>query len=573
MKRICKIILLLAMLLLPAGTAFARPAATITPQPATPTATPWISTTQSAYLFDPSRAPVTLYVPVGESRSFTVYTDKVKNFIRTYYAGCDDATIIEVTASGTQSYTVKGLRPGTSVVYINAQFDASSNRSGIISSSAWCRTCVVVYSPVKQIINLPDTISLTVGQQDFLSPVALPATADNTALLYSSSHPSIVSIDGNGNVIARAPGTATLTVSAADGHGAAKNIKVTVTQETVSTPEPAPVFVEEILLSADQVSLKPGEARALSELAQMYVFPIGSEEGTSFIWRVGDASILSLNNGVITARQPGSTYAEVIAYDQNRASARLNVHVLPEETPAPAETPLLIDLPVFGDGKVACDVLDTPADAEGNVFVLNESVTAGKHYYAFTARHAGAYELSVHGASDAQLSVYHSQQGQLMACRLNDNGSLVSRLYLESGDQAYVQLTVPHSSVRDIQVAMVWLSTQEADAVLPTFTPAPTFTPTPRPMPKPTPKPTATPTPKPTATPTPKPTATPTLTPTAVPTPKPTQPPVSTPTASCVPNPELPVRPSQSTNVPTAPPQSEPTQTETGAGGSDIDLL
>ena len=47
MKRICRIILLLAMLLLPAGTAFARPAATITPQPATPTATPWISTTQS----------------------------------------------------------------------------------------------------------------------------------------------------------------------------------------------------------------------------------------------------------------------------------------------------------------------------------------------------------------------------------------------------------------------------------------------------------------------------------------------------------------------------------------------
>lgn len=96
-------------------------------------------------------------------------------------------------------------------------------------------TCSVkVLQPVES-VSLPlQNLSIEVGTTYSLTGTVNPSSATNTSLLYTSSNPSVATIDGNGKVTALAVGTTTITARSVDG-GKTATCNVTVTQRT-STP-------------------------------------------------------------------------------------------------------------------------------------------------------------------------------------------------------------------------------------------------------------------------------------------------------------------------------------------------
>jgi hypothetical protein len=101
------------------------------------------------------------------------------------------------------------------------------------------------------------------------------------------------------------------------------------------------------------------------------------------------------------------------------------------------------------------------------------------------------------------------------------------------------------------------LGTPNGLALIQSFVPGTTSSPTPNPVPTPTPSPTPTPAPAPTPTPTPAPAPSPTPTPTPAPTPTPTPVPSPTPTATPTPTPSSTPTP-PSTPPPAPPPKAVP---------------
>ncbi len=76
-------------------------------------------------------------------------------------------------------------------------------------------------------------LSLYTGQSEILTATVQPEDATNKNVTWSSDRPEVATVE-NGEVTAKAAGTATITATAADGSGKSANCKVTVNPSTYS---------------------------------------------------------------------------------------------------------------------------------------------------------------------------------------------------------------------------------------------------------------------------------------------------------------------------------------------------
>ena len=77
-------------------------------------------------------------------------------------------------------------------------------------------------------INLPSEKSVKQGTAFSVAPVITPNDAENKALRWQSSNPSVVEVDSNGNMVAKSCGTARITVTAQDRDMVSASCVVTV---------------------------------------------------------------------------------------------------------------------------------------------------------------------------------------------------------------------------------------------------------------------------------------------------------------------------------------------------------
>ncbi len=158
-----------------------------------------------------------------------------------------------VTVSGINnlgSISIKVMRPDTTVLYINTITATNySDTFTIPSDAAYGKYTVVVgqgtdtatttFNVVRPPVLVTEVtlnktaLSLVEGAKGFLTATVLPTNAANKAVTFSSSHPSIATVDNAGVVTAVAPGTATITVTTADG-GKTATCTVTVTAAQTS---------------------------------------------------------------------------------------------------------------------------------------------------------------------------------------------------------------------------------------------------------------------------------------------------------------------------------------------------
>ena len=218
----------------------------------------------------------------------------------------NEPTVAEVDQTG----MITAKKEGSAVITVTAQ-DGSGKTA----------TCQVNVTDIKVsgITLSASTLAMQTEDVKQLSVTNItPANATNKALKWESKNTWVATVDESGNVTAKNPGEATITVTAADNGGAQATCKVTVTERT------APVIkVTQIQLSQTRVSLNEGKELQLTAT----VLPANATN-QSLTWSSSVEGVATVDpTGKVTAIKAGTTVITATAKDDSGISASCTVQV------------------------------------------------------------------------------------------------------------------------------------------------------------------------------------------------------------------------------------------------------
>ena len=159
------------------------------------------------------------------------------------------------------------------------------------------------FSGVKEILELPVTVTgvvveptemeMEVGKPATIKASVLPADADNTSVVWSSSDETIAVVSASGVVTGKKSGTALITATSAEN----KEFKAVCTVRVVNP-------VKKVTLGEHELSLKAKETRKLTASVE----PANADDGR-VVWKSSDTKVVSVNNdGEITAVKAGKAF-------------------------------------------------------------------------------------------------------------------------------------------------------------------------------------------------------------------------------------------------------------------------
>ncbi len=157
------------------------------------------------------------------------------------------------------------------------------------------------------------SLSLNVGKSETLTATVLPENAKNKDVKWESSDDRIATVTEEGKVIARAKGTATITVSSADNETIKDTCKVTVK-----------VPVDKVQLSKTKLVLAPQKSYTLTAT------PLPSNANNKKVkWSSSDEKIVSVSQtGKVTAKKVGSAIITVKSEDTGvKATCKVTVKI------------------------------------------------------------------------------------------------------------------------------------------------------------------------------------------------------------------------------------------------------
>ena len=213
----------------------------------------------------------------------------------------------ESIASVTQDGVVTALKVGTCV--ITAKTTDGSNISA--------KCTITVKQPVTSIALSDETVSLWVGKTKTLTATATPITANNTAVVWSSSDNNVATVSSKGIITAKGKGTCTITCTAADGYGTKSTCEVTVKQQ-----------VTEIAISEETVTLWVDDTKSITATATPT-----TANNTAVVWSSSDNNVATISSkGVITAKGKGTCTITCTAADGYGAKSICEVTVKQQVT-------------------------------------------------------------------------------------------------------------------------------------------------------------------------------------------------------------------------------------------------
>lgn len=174
------------------------------------------STTVTASNIAVSGVTVAPTTSVGVNNSVTlVATVQPANATnKTLAWSTSDAGIVSVSQSG----VLTGVSPGTATVTVTTQ-DGAKTASSVVTVSNVLITSVTLNKP-SATVGVGDTTSIKVA--------IAPANASNKTVVWSSSNPSVATVNATGIVTAVAVGNATINATAQDAGGVSSGSAVTV---------------------------------------------------------------------------------------------------------------------------------------------------------------------------------------------------------------------------------------------------------------------------------------------------------------------------------------------------------
>lgn len=207
-----------------------------------------------------------------------------------------------------KTVTWSSLQPSKATVDENGVVTAK--QAGTVAIMASCGgkngLCdLTIIAPVKSVAISPASLSLGVGDVTTVSAVFTPSNATNKKITWSSSNPSVATIDQNGVVTAVRAGNTTITVTTEDGHKTA-TCPVSVHNVQVSSVSVTPTTLE----------LPKGETADLIAT----VLPENATD-KSITWSTSDASVATVSNsGKVTAVDEGTATITVKSVDGEKTA-------------------------------------------------------------------------------------------------------------------------------------------------------------------------------------------------------------------------------------------------------------
>ena len=187
---------------------------------------------------------------------------------------------------------VTAIKAGTATITATAA-DGSGEKA---TCSVTVKEAAIV--PVTSVSLDKTTLGLTKGETARLTATVEPNNATNKNVTWSTSNASIATVN-NGEVTAVSAGTATITATA-DGKSA--TCTVTVTAATVP--------VTGVTLNKTSTSLYVGDTETLTATVQP-----GNASNQNVTWSTSDASVATVENGVVRATGRGTATITVTTED------------------------------------------------------------------------------------------------------------------------------------------------------------------------------------------------------------------------------------------------------------------
>lgn len=195
------------------------------------------------------------------------------------------------------------------------------------------------------------SLSLEAGQTAQLTATVQPGNADNQAVTWSSSDNNVVSVDATGKITANTKGSATITVTTADG-GKTATCTVTVTEPA------APVAVTGVTLNKNNTTIYTGRTETLTATIQP-----ADATNKAVTWTSNNTGVATVNNGVVTGVSVGSATITAKTADGGfTATCTVTVEEAPIVHPTGVSiSKTSINLQIGGSETLTATV--TPADA------------------------------------------------------------------------------------------------------------------------------------------------------------------------------------------------------------------
>ena len=227
----------------------------------------------------------------------------------------DNATDKRLTytssAAGVASVSDTGLITAKSAGSAKITITAANGVSKEINVTVTAPVAVtdIVFDPA-----LPgNPLSLSVGGNCPIHAKVQPENATDKNLTYSSDNEAVASVDAQGLITAKAVGDAKITIKASNG--VSKEVPVSVT--TMRIP------VTGIAIPSSAISLVNGDTRQIGA----YVVPENATN-KNLTYNADDDSVASVTaDGLITAKQDGSTVITITAVDNPAVSKKVTLTV------------------------------------------------------------------------------------------------------------------------------------------------------------------------------------------------------------------------------------------------------
>ena len=207
-----------------------------------------------------------------------------------------------------QSFNVRGY---TAILF--ADLRDAGNFGRMRWDEATRRSSIDLFdTPIRSVSIDRPALSVRVGDTFQVGAVIVPADAHNRSVTWRSSDTNIATINNNGVITGVNPGTATITVTTAQGgHTATGTVTVTPRQVHVST----------VTLHAGAASIRTGETFTFNAT----ILPADATERT-LTWTTSNANVATVNaNGVVTAVGAGTATITATAPNNRIATAIVTV--------------------------------------------------------------------------------------------------------------------------------------------------------------------------------------------------------------------------------------------------------
>jgi len=197
---------------------------------------------------------------------------------------------------------ITGIKAGETVITVSTT--DGSNISKVIN--------VIVRQQISNVELNTESVSLINGGSYQIEATIIPSDATNKTLRYTSNDTSIATVSSTGLITGIAGGETIITVSTQDGSNISKSIDVIVRAQ-----------IENVTLSETNVEINVGESKTIKAT----ITPTNAYLQT-LLWNSEDDSIATVNNGVITGVNVGTTKVTATTQDGSNITKEINVKVV-----------------------------------------------------------------------------------------------------------------------------------------------------------------------------------------------------------------------------------------------------